>query len=97
MFKSVALAFLIFASITIKAQTCWQKTLMNDSVFVIQEKYDIANDTMCVIVIKEEGLDCEALKKIRKMKQVEQDNYIEILIAKGFRVEIYRKKEIFNK
>ncbi len=96
MLKPVALVFLLFVSITIKAQTCWQKTVMNESVFVIQEKYDIVNDTMCVIVIKEDGLDCETLSKIRNMKQVEQDNSIEILIAKGFRVEIYRKKEIFN-
>ena len=96
MLKPVTLAFLIFASITINAQTCWRKTVMNDSVFVIQEKYDIANDTMCVIVIKEDGLDCETLRKTKNMKQNELDNFIDILIAKGFRVEIYRKKEIFN-
>ena len=79
-----------------KAQTCWQKTAMNDSVFVIQEKYDIANDTMCVIVIKEDSLDCATLRKTKNMKQNELDNFIEILIVKGFRVEIYRKREIFN-
>lgn len=96
MLKIFTFCFLFIIPFFTYSQTCWQKTLMNDSVFVIQEKYDIANDTMCVIVIKEEGLDCEPLKKIRKMKQVEQDNYIEILIAKGFRVEIYRKREIFK-
>jgi hypothetical protein len=96
MFKVILFfQFLIFPFLA-NAQTCWQKTIMNDSVFVIQKKYDIINDTMCVIVIKEDGLDCLTLQKIKNMKQNELDNFIDILIAKGFRVEIYRKKEIFN-
>jgi hypothetical protein len=96
MFK-VILFFQFFTfSFLVNAQTCWRKTVMNDSVFVIQEKYDIANDTMCVIVIKEDGLDCATLRKTKNMKQNELDNFIDILIAKGFRVEIYRKREIFN-
>ena len=96
MLKPLALALFILASITLKSQNCWQKTVMNDSVFVIQEKYDIVNDTMCVIVIKADRLDCETLRNAKKMKQIEMDKFIEILIAKGFRVEIYRKREIFN-
>jgi len=96
MFKVILFFQFFIFSFLANAQTCWQKTVMNDSVFVIQEKYDIANDTMCVIVIKEDGLDCETLRKTKKMKQDELDDFIEILIAKGFRVEIYRKREIFN-
>ena len=96
MLKKNISIILILVSITLKAQTCWKKTIMNDSVYVLQEKYDEINDTMCVIIFKEEGLNCESLKKIRTMKPVQQDGYISKLIAKGYRVEIYRKIEIFN-
>jgi hypothetical protein len=98
MFKSVALVFLIFASITIKAQTCWQKTVMNDSIFVLQVKPQIPNDTLYVVVIKEveNPIDCKTLNEIRKLKESEIDNAITVLIARGLRVEIFRKEEIFR-
>lgn len=86
----------ILVSISLNAQTCWKQTIMNDSVYIIQEKYDEINDTMCVIIFKEEGLSCESLKKIRTMKGIQKDQNISKLIAKGYRVEIYRKTEIFN-
>ena len=38
---------------------------MNDSVYILQEKYDEINDTICVIIFKDDGLSCELLKKIR--------------------------------
>lgn len=87
---------LILVSITIKAQTCWKKTITNESVYILQEKYDEINDTMCVVVVKEESLNCESLKKIKAMKPIQQDGLISKLIEKGYRVEIYRKTEIFN-
>lgn len=87
---------LILVSITIKAQTCWKKTITNESVYILQEKYDEINDTMYVIIFKEDGLNCEALKKIRTMKPIQQDLFISKLIATGYRVELYRKTEIFN-
>ncbi len=96
MLKKNILILLILVSITLKAQTCWKKTIMNDSVHILQEKYDEINDTMYVIIFKEEELNCELLKKIRTMKPIQQDAFISKLIAKGYRVEIYRKTEIFN-
>lgn len=86
---------MLLISLTTKAQTCWEKTRIGDSVYVLQEKYDEINDTMCVIIIKEDGLDCEFLKKIKKMKHIEQDNFISKLISQGYRIEIYRKNELF--
>lgn len=98
MFKPVALAFLIFAPITIKAQTCWQKTVMNDSVFVLQVKPQIPNDTLYVVVIQEveNPIDCTTLNEIRNLKENQIDNAIMVLIARGLRVEIFRKEEIFR-
>ena len=98
MFKPVALAFLIFTSITIKAQTCWQKTIMNDSVFVLQVKPQIPNDTLYVVVIKEveNPIGCKTLNQIRNLKENEIENAISVLIARGLRVEIFRKEEIFR-
>ena len=98
MFKPVALAFLIFASIRITAQTCWQKTVMNDSVFVLQVKPQIPNDTLYVVLIKEveNPIDCKTLNEIRSLKENEIDDAITVLIARGLRVEIFRKEEIFN-
>ena len=87
---------LILVSVTIKAQTCWKKTINNESVYILQEKYDEINDTMCVVVVKEESLNCESLKKIKNMKLIQQDEFISKLIGLGYRVEIYRKTEIFN-
>ena len=98
MLKAITIVFLIFASITIKAQTCWQKTVMNDSVFVLQVKPQIPNDTLYVVVIKEveNPIECKTLNEIRNLKENEIDNAITVLIARGLRVEIFRKEEIFN-
>jgi hypothetical protein len=98
MLKAITIVFLIFASITIKAQTCWQKTFMNDSVFVLQVKPQIPNDTLYVVVIKEveNPIDCKTLNEIRSLKENEIDNAISVLIARGLRVEIFRKEEIFR-
>ncbi|MEI7507892.1 MAG: hypothetical protein WCJ62_00330 [Flavobacterium sp.] len=96
MFKKKVSIILILVSITLEAQTCWKKTVTNDNVYILQEKYDAINDTMCVIVYKDDSLNCESLKKIKAMKPILQDGFISKLIAKGYRVEIYRKTEIFN-
>ncbi len=95
-FKKNISIILILVSISFNAQTCWKKTIMNDSVYILQEKYDEINDTICVIIFKDDGLSCELLKKIRTMKGIQKDQNISKLIAKGYRVEIYRKTEIFN-
>ena len=95
MFKIFLISIITSFPILTKAQTCWRKSLNNDSVFVIQEKYDIANDTMCVILVKENDVDCNELLKLKAMKHETQNREIEILIARGFRIEIYRKAELF--
>lgn len=98
MLKSFILVFLLFISFSIKAQTCWKKTALNDSVFVLQVKPQIPNDTLYVLVIKEveNPIDCKTLNEIRSLKENEIDNAITVLIARGLRVEIFRKEEIFN-
>jgi len=79
-------------------QTCWQKTALNDSVFVLQVKPQIPNDTLYIVVIKEieNPIDCNALNEIHNFKENEIDNAISVLIARGLRVEIFRKNEIFK-
>ena len=46
--------------------------------FVIQEKYDIVNDTMCVILVKEYNIDCNELLKLKAMKHDAQKREIDI-------------------
>ena len=98
MLKPFILASLLFISFSTKAQTCWQKTALNDSVFVLQVKPQIQNDTLYVVVIKEieNPIDCKTLNEIRNLKEYEIDNAITVLIARGLRVEIFRKNEIFK-
>lgn len=88
----------LFLSILGYTQSCWQKTVMNDSVFVLQVKPQIPNDTLCVVVIKEveNPIDCKTLNEIRNLKENEIDNAITVLTARGLRVEIFRKEEIFR-
>jgi len=88
----------LFLSILGYTQSCWQKTALNDSVFVIQVKPQIPNDTLYVVVIKEieNPIDCKTLNEIRNLKEHEIDNAITVLIARGLRVEIFRKEEIFR-
>ncbi len=98
MLRLIVLSFFIVVSISIKAQSCWRKTTLNDSVFVLQVKPQIPNDTLYVVVIKEveNPIDCKTLNEIRSLKENEIDNAITVLIARGLRVEIFRKEEIFN-
>lgn len=87
----------LLLSILGHTQSCWQKTALNDSVFVLQVKPQIPNDTLYVVVIKEveNPIDCKTLNEIRSLKENEIDNAITVLIARGLRVEIFRKHEIF--
>ena len=88
----------LFLSIFGYTQSCWQKTALNDSVFVLQVKPQIPNDTLYVVVIKEieNPIDCKTLNEIRSLNEDEIDNAITVLIARGLRVEIFRKYEIFK-
>lgn len=98
MLKVILFFQFLFISILGYTQTCWQKTALNDSVFVLQVKPQIPNDTLYVVVIKEveNPIDCKTLNEIRSLKENEIDNAITVLIARGLRVEIFRKEEIFN-
>lgn len=89
---------LFILSFFASSQTCWQKTVMNDSVFVLQVKPQIPNDTLYVVVIKEveNPIDCKTLNEIRNLKENEIDYAITVLISRGLRVEIFRKHEIFK-
>ena len=71
---------------------------MNDSVYILQVKPQISNDTLYVVVIKdvENTIDCKTLNEISKLKEEYIDSAISVLIARGLRVEIFRKEEIFN-
>ncbi len=98
MFKVILFFQFFIFSVLVNAQTCWQKTVMNDSVFVLQVKPQIPNDTLYVAVIKEveNPIDCKSLNEIRNLKENEIENAISVLIARGLRVEIFRKEEIFR-
>jgi len=89
---------LLFLSFFANSQTCWQKTALNDSVYILQVKPQIPNDTLYVVVIKEleNTIDCKTLNEISKLKEAEIDYAITVLIARGLRVEIFRKEEIFK-
>jgi len=93
----IAILLILLLSNGIIAQTCWRKTASNDSVFVLQVKPQITNDTLYVVVLKEieNPIDCKTLNEIRNLKENEIDNAITVLIARGLRVEIFRKEEIF--
>ncbi len=98
MFKVILFFQFFIFSFWVNAQTCWHKTVMNDSVFVLQVKPQIPNDTLYVVVIKEveNPIDCKTLNEISSLKEHEIDNAITVLIARGLRVEIFRKEEIFR-
>jgi len=98
MFRAILFLSFLIIMVRANAQTCWQKTVMNDSVFVLQVKPQIPNDTLYVVVIKEDEnpIDCKTLSEIRSLKENEIDNAITVLIARGLMVEIFRKEEIFK-